>query len=733
MFQRPASTTDWTIAAAFLTAILAGNSAHAQQAGGDQPPFQQNSSPAAPSAAPQVRLPVFEQFLDEQLAKIGRQIDKENFKEAFQDLDTLKSSPDIFYPLPDGRRYVSSLAKINDFIGGLKPDSLKFYRTIYDPKAEQLYKQAMTSPAAAAALLQTVADDYPHTSWGPKALLALSAIYMDRGRFAQAQRCLKQALKLIPDDPSTPTILAKLAAAAHLAGDSAASRSVFNALEKKYPQAQAEMGGRQQKLTDFVAEILSRPATQVQPESTAGIAIMDDCPDLVLKPVWRFPADDPQKPFAEQICIDLARLNKVENTDIKLVGGNVVLGSDKIEGKDVSFNAAAMIHPIVVDKTVYFRNEKAVRAVDLLTGQQKWQSSGCTLRKSDLIPALQRDSDLGRLAITAGGGMIFTLCDFNIENTGRRMGPPPDANQGTSCLAALSMSEMGKQVWKVGNGRGSEDIIRSGRFLCAPTYCDGRLYIVSRYRDYYYLLCIQAETGELVWKTQISIPAPKANNFTPSGPDIGTPPAVADGLVVLATNNYVIAAVDALTGRHVWAYQYGPPDGEDNSRQQPRIYKMGNPIVVAKGKVICLPADAQSVLAMNLDDGRPLWTGENKVPRAGFAELSAIDADRFLLSGGSKLAVFKATDGEKLGEWTAPAGELQWPICGRPAIGRKSVLVSGEGVLYRMNLSDYSVSTVGKIGPAGLLGNLVAVDGMLVAANAAGMYAYDSKAVQKKP
>ena len=58
------------------------------------------------------------------------------------------------------------------------------------------------------------------------------------------------------------------------------------------------------------------------------------------------------------------------------------------------------------------------------------------------------------------------------------------------------------------------------------------------------------------------------------------------------------------------------------------------------------------------------------------------------------------------------------------AVTEDSVLASARGELLRISLKDYAVSRIDLVEPNGILGNLVSVDGKLMAANAAGVAAY---------
>ena len=71
----------------------------------------------------------------------------------------------------------------------------------------------------------------------------------------------------------------------------------------------------------------------------------------------------------------------------------------------------------------------------------------------------------------------------------------------TSQLVGLSLTRQGSIDWRVGGGRGGEGATANGKFLAAPTYHAGRLYVISSFIESYYLLCLSADTGEEQWWT----------------------------------------------------------------------------------------------------------------------------------------------------------------------------------------------------------------------------------------
>lgn len=110
-----------------------------------------------------------------------------------------------------------------------------------------------------------------------------------------------------------------------------------------------------------------------------------------------------------------------------------------------------------------------------------------------------------------------------------------------------------ERLWKVEIG----DIGHHG----CPVIVDGKVYIVGGYRGAdFYLHCLDAETGEEIWKAK-------------TGGGHGTP-AVADGKVYTIGNNRIARCNDAETGEQIWETQQLPaPDGNQSVSGSPLIWE----------------------------------------------------------------------------------------------------------------------------------------------------------------
>ncbi len=697
---------------------------------------------------------------DEELAgylrKAKEAIEEKNYETAIDILHALITRTKAgFAPTDEKGRFVALRLRAAEMIRTMPDEGLSLYRSIYDPQARRLFQEARRSGQLAP--MRLIVSRYANTSVGPLAQETLASLYHDRGRFSQAAHAFGTAAELYGDDPRAEVLRGRAAIAYHLAGDRGRGKSLLDALsEGPGGRQEVRWGGRPVRLDRIVADVLSREVRQEHvaiardgwPGLTAfpgGMARMQPS-DVVLMPRWTRPAQAGRSGEEATLVAMSALFNdymRMRHRSRGRIGrlyhkGGAVMTSIRNtsrgrQGGNSASPLPGVIHPLVVGDLVIYRTDEAVVAVDRSTGytweagKSGWKSFDLPMTRTVTVPAGHSSSssvcirDLGRHRLSLGAGKVYTLFGFRppvgryyVRRTRQRR-PEPDS----SGLAALSLGSQGKIVWRVGNGAGKgSDFLASCKFLSAPTYRDGRLYVVAEQTHEYHLVCLDAETGEHLWHSSIN-QAPTLQNiygsFRESVLSVGSPPSVVDGRVYALSNAGAVAAFDAETGQSLWAYQYDSSlnTGSRGVSVTSGVVRGANPLIVARGMVICAPADSPKVMAFRTSDGHRVWTQQ-----IDLITLRGIDADRFLVAGPG-LEVRRTRSGSRI----AFASGVD-DVHGEPAVTPGAIIASGVGRIHEMDLENYKVTQAGQVAEGGLLGNLVSAGGVLVAANPSGVCTY---------
>ncbi len=654
----------------------------------------------------------------------------------------------------DGRLFVSVATRANELLGAMDDRGKEMYRRLYDAQAKAIYDKAVQENDVAS--LYKVATNYLHTTYGPKALEALGTFSFDEGRFALAAMYWRKRLAAGPYDG---LLLTRLAVACHYAGWDSDSQAYASELAEKYPDATAEIGGRQQKLIDFVSAVRAAPPVVVTKEGPVdgwpglggipnGIGTMADC-DVVLIPRWQWGQNGQhiedrsliQHLFGLSEAIEKFTFMQTRyhgqppsRLQVSVRGGQVQLKGTSLGASGNKIIMPATLHPVAVGNKLIFRGEDRVRAIDGLTGNVEWESVPLKMTRKEGSnfqgwwgwASMLQFGDEGRYSLSVGGGKIFTVYGFlpALAESMRRMPNNGEQAVDNSELAALSTG--GRLLWAVGGEKEDDEFLKACRFFTAPTYAAGKLYAIVMYHDTYHLVCLDANDGSLIWSSCVS-QAPEFGNENgldySSLLDRPSPVAVADGKCYALTNAGVIAAFDAEAGRPYWAYQYDSEVAAMTDRSVSGVFssmsgvlRPANPIIVTNGQVVCLPADSSQLLVLSGEDGNLIWNTSS----SSQYHLTAIDDNRVLLSSPA-LAVVDIS-ARKTVFSAAPRPE----ITGRPAVTGGRVLASSEGLIHVLNLDDMKLDTMSLVRSDGLLGNLISAGGKLYAANSAGVCAYFS-------
>ncbi len=183
------------------------------------------------------------------------------------------------------------------------------------------------------------------------------------------------------------------------------------------------------------------------------------------------------------------------------------------------------------------------------------------LQNSRDVLDLHRDEITNRM--TADALRLFVICETGESSgTGVDFGEPFRMFQGRRDLVSRSLRELvsiekatGRRLWSAGGAPMEERFgneLSLAWFAGPPTVSGAELYGVVEQADAHWLVCLRAETGEILWKLMLAYPETNINQ-DPYRQLVSSRPVVADGMIWTNTSDGWLVAVDELTRTVIWS------------------------------------------------------------------------------------------------------------------------------------------------------------------------------------
>jgi outer membrane protein assembly factor BamB len=392
--------------------------------------------------------------------------------------------------------------------------------------------------------------------------------------------------------------------------------------------------------------------------------------------------------------------------------------------------------PVAVDGIVLMQSVWGLVAVDFASGKRLWMQPG----GGAAAAAWRGGEDLSRAATrqvfedaTAAGLVVAAGNVCVIETPAERM-------TATGVGGGFPFAQRG-QSWNGGNRLVAYDVERQGAvawrlpaagaatwYLGAPLAVGNDLYVLAEEKGEVRLELIDAGSGAVTWAQPLAeIEVDQA--VTSPGSSLrrmaGLSPALADGVLVCPLGVGTVIGIDVASRTLLWAHQYRtvdtPPDGvgmgglrrlrpagmtaEESLPGRPR----DNFPVIADGRVLLAPYDAEEMVCLDLREGTPAWPD----PGPGGVLIAGVVGRQALVMGGQGLEALDVESGKP--RWKLPWRQVGGHPSGRGIVTPTSLLVPLDSAeVIEVRIAD---GTVAARCPArgGLVpGNLIAYRGEVI-------------------
>lgn len=620
----------------------------------------------------------------------------------------------------DGKRHRPARWVAHQILAKLPPDALKAYQDRVNEPARKLLEEGQRDRDPRP--LWQLLDRYFVSRPARDGLLLLGDLLFERGEFRAAEQLWRRLLPETGPDVPYPTppadpaaVRARIVLATIFQGELKRARSDLAAFKAQFPNASGPFAGKTGPYADALQALLDHPPRPPSdatagntwptfgggPGRTGRVAGAIPSHWRMMRPTW-----------TAHIPVDVGARSGVASPAVRPPFG----------------------HPVIVNGRVYLSDGYRLMSFDLRTGKE---TAIFTLPNPT---GLSANPD-GCSSLSVAGGRLYARLDVPPPARARNT-PKPEVKGGDETVIACYAPPKSpgrfapplRELWRVAppaaDGKGpvawcGPPLVAGGRMWAALARLEGG-------RVVHAIACFDPADADKApdrpaWVADVcDSPLPPGAGLR-SQQELLT---LAGRNVVLSSNNGAVVAVDAVTGRRAWGFQYPRAPRQTVAASRPPA---PSPAVTFGGRVFVAPTDANRVYALDAETGDVLWeSGQTEG-----AQILGIARNRVVVTTTGPLKGIRALSVLN-GSYWEPDGWVQAPPAGLLGYGHgfatDDVVVwpSREG-LYFLNADtgrpfDDPVRTMQLNMQDRLFGNVAYADGVLVVVTPTQVWGYLAEA-----
>ena len=633
--------------------------------------------------------------LTRELDRAAKDIEAERFVDALTRLDFILNGPaagsgepseDYFLPSPKGRTRHSLQQEAERLIGSLPDKGRQAYELAYGTDAAKQLDQAVLLGDYNA--IGEVSRRYRHTVAGQEATLLLGRQNLIDGR---ARKALLFLRRLVESEPARERFGAELqllyATALQLSQQSEEADEVLARIDSSTWDALGRSAAE-------VTSELPSPVTEVNRVRQWPMVGGNPARNAVLD------ADMPMRSFAWD----------APNVDGDPRGAKAL--SDLAKAKRGT-GELPTFQPLLVGDWVLFRSTSKLvgasmrrelgRTLEYQSSDDSEQSLSEARREARMKQRVWENSLYAQ--VSSDGELVFLISEIPDSVGGRAINL---ANE----LVALELASEGKLRWIVGKDDDQDEPALLGMFfLGAPLPLGDSLFCVGERNGEIRVMELDKSTGKLKWSQQLGhVETISRFMRTDQRRLQGLNLAYADGILVCPTATGGVIGIDITQRRFIWGFEYDRRANQVPRRGvRPSDAWSDNGVVIAGGRVVLTPRDADEMFCLDLMTGERIW--KEKVPRGNGLFVAGVQRDRVIVVGKSEVTALGLDDGKP--RWRQA---LRGAPSGRGInTGQHYLLATTDPELIKLDLDDGTI--VERMPTIEPLGNLIASEDMIIAQN----------------
>ena len=645
-------------------------------------------------------------------------------------------------------------------LSGLSSQGRQLYEQTYGGEASALLQTARETGSADQ--LRSVVQKFFLTEAGGEAAYEMAVSEMDRGELLAAARCLDRLRTLHPlrskwePDLSERAVIAYLRAGMPLqAADILAAAAADTT--KMFQGRNVSVSSRSQAVAWLREELGSSPSDHDIP--VHQWLVQGGTPERNASVTPTTPVFDD----AWQTSVIGPTDTRSDNETIALE--DIVGGIQGLADHDAELQTFPVSEPLVVGETLLFSSYGRLKAIDVNTGEFRWQAADADPVFEYLMTELRGPAegmrgpalssirnlfmqrawlDATSAAISSDGDRVYEVFDsgmvgpFQDRMTGELSYSHPLSPKAFNRLRAYDIPAEGKLLWEVGGPNGRASLPMAGTFFLGPPLSvDGTLYVLGEERGQVRLFALDPESGTQEWSLPLLNVAADVND------DLdrrlaGHSPSYAGGMLICPTGSGLIVAVDPVQRSLVWGQLYNSARRPFLSQQLGRGFRpgqmtlidaisiesllaeerwRGNSITVADRSLLVAPPDQAVLHCLSLVDGSPRWTRA----RRRLLYVAGVYDGAAILVGERSIESVHLESGET--NWSLPIDDP----CGRGVRqGNRYCLPLQGSRIATIDLKHGRLLAETPTRTGEPLGNLVAVNGRLLTQTVASVRGFRS-------
>jgi outer membrane protein assembly factor BamB len=552
-------------------------------------------------------------------------------------------------------------------LAALPPAALQLYRSRVDNQAKKWLEQGQA--ARDAAVLRRLVEESFCSRYTDRALDLLGDLAFERGSFEEAEHWWRMlalpaterasashrpGFMLLFPDPQVDRaqVWAKQIMARLFRGEHAGLPEELTAFRTLHATARGRLAGQEGLYAEILQSLASQPEILASAATEGAWATFGGNPTrglLVPKPPCQKsplrPLDGPQWTVPLETATGTAAAN----------------GSSSGKAPP-PFEAARFLsyHPVIDGDRVYVADAHRVMGYSLLDGR--------LILRYDLEPRGFKfespdEPDL-RYTLTVAGNRIYAR--LGAQTLGHS-GKPDRRDSAHAYLVCLNLQfDVSGKVERWGPIASEGTAANGPVFEGAPVVGLGRVFLAeSRFaagQTHTAITCYDADTGKHRWKSAVCSVTQDAKNAARRPRYHHHLVTLAGSTVFYCSHSGAIVALDALTGRHLWAVRYSGQVPQTLFAQTPP--RDLAPYLYAGGRLYVAPLDSDRIFCLDPDTGRTVW--ENGPLQV--IHLLGVAKGRLIFTATTPRPCIRAVDaaiGRDLRSWMQPADGSELKTFGR--------------------------------------------------------------------